>query len=389
MHFTHSFIAAFTTLATFASLASASSEQHQVVGRRHHSRSSNVVERSGFTGTASFFDQDGGTGACGTAHGDYDLIVALASGLYDTNSHCGDSVTITNTANSKSVTAVVADRCIGCQSRDTYALDLSLGTFDAIGDQATGILDISWSYNRLRIRCTAKTQRYGMSIIIKSDLDLQAKSPTIAAATMKPTAATKAPPEHTTPFPSLCLEEADVRIQGITTAATPAPAKLVASDAPCETPLPTALTRDLTPVTKEVTPTEAISSFKHKLNSEKAETSLTRDATPSDIDATPSDTPSDTLATPSETLATPADTLFTPAAIPSEALATPFEIASPAASNQRGSRQEITKRAEAGSDEGAPLNKSCEITGAAKNMTPTAERMRRGSIVMFGWEQKV
>ncbi|KAL8293327.1 hypothetical protein RQP46_000028 [Phenoliferia psychrophenolica] len=106
---------------------------------------------SSYTGTVSYFYQEGGTGACGTAHSDSDLIVALASGLYDTDSHCGDTVTITNTgtilSNGKSVVATVADRCPGCQARSDYSLDLSTGAFDSIGSEATGILNISWYYN--------------------------------------------------------------------------------------------------------------------------------------------------------------------------------------------------------------------------------------------------
>ncbi|KAK4703415.1 hypothetical protein P7C70_g2803, partial [Phenoliferia sp. Uapishka_3] len=62
------------------------------------------------TGTASYFYQEGGTGACGSVHADSDKIVALASDMYDVDNHCGDSLTITNTANGKSVTAIVADR---------------------------------------------------------------------------------------------------------------------------------------------------------------------------------------------------------------------------------------------------------------------------------------
>ncbi|KAL8276280.1 hypothetical protein RQP46_011308 [Phenoliferia psychrophenolica] len=143
MHFNLSFLAALATLST---LSTAARPNHKAVARRQQPTGSNVARSGGFSGTASFFDQDGGTGACGTAHSDYDKIVAIASGLYDAESHCGKSVTITNTANGKSVTAVVADRCPGCESRDTYALDLSLGTFDAIGEQATGILDITWEY---------------------------------------------------------------------------------------------------------------------------------------------------------------------------------------------------------------------------------------------------
>lgn len=75
------------------------------------------------------FTEEGGTGACGTAHDDSFKLVALASGLYDADSHCGDYVTITNTDNGKSVTALVADRCPGCQERSDYSCAPLLSAF--------------------------------------------------------------------------------------------------------------------------------------------------------------------------------------------------------------------------------------------------------------------
>lgn len=46
---------------------------------------------------------------------------------------------------SKSVTAIVADECPGCSTADS--LDLSTGAFDAIGDEDTGVLSISWYFS--------------------------------------------------------------------------------------------------------------------------------------------------------------------------------------------------------------------------------------------------
>lgn len=77
--------------------------------------------------------------------------------------YCGKTVVITNTANGESVTvsvlhilslafadpslsqATVADACPSCTSE--YSLDLSTGTFDAIGEEATGVLDITWYFS--------------------------------------------------------------------------------------------------------------------------------------------------------------------------------------------------------------------------------------------------
>jgi expansin (peptidoglycan-binding protein) len=41
--------------------------------------------------------------------------------------------------------ATVADACPSCTSE--YSLDLSTGAFDAIGDEDTGVLDITWYFS--------------------------------------------------------------------------------------------------------------------------------------------------------------------------------------------------------------------------------------------------
>ena len=65
-------------------------------------------------GFATFYNQEGGTGACGQAHSDSDLIVAIQIDRYGTGSNnapdCGRTVVITNPANSKTVVAKVAGR---------------------------------------------------------------------------------------------------------------------------------------------------------------------------------------------------------------------------------------------------------------------------------------
>jgi len=57
---------------------------------------------------------------------------------------CGRKVEIINVANGKSVQATVADRCPGC--KNINSLDLSQAAFDAIGDEATGVLSIKWKF---------------------------------------------------------------------------------------------------------------------------------------------------------------------------------------------------------------------------------------------------
>lgn len=75
--------------------------------------------------------QDGKAGACGSYHSDDDLVVALDQALYGDGGYCGKSVTITKTSSGASVTAVVADECMGCDGE--YSLDLSIATMDALG----------------------------------------------------------------------------------------------------------------------------------------------------------------------------------------------------------------------------------------------------------------
>ncbi|ORY83498.1 RlpA-like double-psi beta-barrel-protein domain-containing protein-containing protein [Leucosporidium creatinivorum] len=102
-----------------------------------------------FTGQATFFYQYGVAGACGNVNADSTPLVALDWRLYGNlnqeSQYCGRSLTITNTDNGKSVVAIVADACPSCASQ--YSLDLSTGAFDAIGDQDTGVLPISWVWN--------------------------------------------------------------------------------------------------------------------------------------------------------------------------------------------------------------------------------------------------
>ncbi|PLW37181.1 hypothetical protein PCASD_11130 [Puccinia coronata f. sp. avenae] len=93
---------------------------------------------------ATYFFQEGGIGACGTANSDSTPLVALPPGLYANGAHCGKSVKIINTSNGQSVTAKVQDMCPGCPS--ATSLDMSTGAYDAIGSRDTGVLPIQWGF---------------------------------------------------------------------------------------------------------------------------------------------------------------------------------------------------------------------------------------------------
>jgi len=112
-----------------------------VVGAPIEEQAQNLAKRN--SGRATYFTQGGNAGACGNVNSDSAYIVAVNSAQYD-SSKCGQSVSITNTANGKSITATVADMCPGCGSG---SLDLSTGAFQALGDMSAGVLPISWSYN--------------------------------------------------------------------------------------------------------------------------------------------------------------------------------------------------------------------------------------------------
>lgn len=98
-------------------------------------------------GEATFFFQDGNPGACGQVHSDSDFICAMDQDLYGNAGNasplCGKQVTITNTANGKTVTVTVADDCPTCSNANS--IDLSVAAFNALGDESQGVLPISWT----------------------------------------------------------------------------------------------------------------------------------------------------------------------------------------------------------------------------------------------------
>ncbi|BGP53191.1 hypothetical protein JCM8202v2_000750 [Rhodotorula sphaerocarpa] len=102
------------------------------------SPSGNVVE-----GTATYYYQYGVAGSCGNVNPDSAYIVALSYQIVDNGAHCGQQVYIKNKANGKHITATVADTCPGC---DASHLDLSEGAFLALGELATGVLQIEWYF---------------------------------------------------------------------------------------------------------------------------------------------------------------------------------------------------------------------------------------------------
>jgi hypothetical protein len=99
-------------------------------------------------GQATFFFQNGAAGACGQKHADSVPLVALDFRRYGNTNRaspdCGRHVLIKNTANGKTVTALVADACPSCENSNS--LDLSTGAFDALGSRDAGVLPIIWGF---------------------------------------------------------------------------------------------------------------------------------------------------------------------------------------------------------------------------------------------------
>lgn len=100
-------------------------------------------------GDATFFYQNGNPGACGNYNSDSTPLVAIDQAWWPNfgqqSDLCGKWVTIKNTNNGKTVSAVIADVCPTCNNANS--LDLSVGAFTAIASESDGMVPIEWSFN--------------------------------------------------------------------------------------------------------------------------------------------------------------------------------------------------------------------------------------------------
>jgi len=98
------------------------------------------------SGQGTYFTQNGVAGACGKVHPDSAKVVALDTQLYgntgEASQYCGKTITITNTNNGKTVTAIVADACPTCGGKDY--VDMSVGAFTEIATEEEGEVPITW-----------------------------------------------------------------------------------------------------------------------------------------------------------------------------------------------------------------------------------------------------
>ena len=123
-------------------------------GHRHHHHSHTHADNGEqqhdgggwHRGTATFYTQDGTTGACGQKVGDSAHVVALCASQY--RRYCGQSMRVISTKTHKSVTVTVRDECPECACNH---LDLSVRrALDDSSDPSDG-----------RVRCTRRVSQHG------------------------------------------------------------------------------------------------------------------------------------------------------------------------------------------------------------------------------------
>ncbi|KAF4634784.1 hypothetical protein G7Y89_g3303 [Cudoniella acicularis] len=102
-------------------------------------------------GLGTIYTQEGGTGSCGQAHADSDMIVAIATDYMSQGGMCGRQIQITNVGSDDGVggagntaTATIADTCPSC---DDGHVDMSVGVWNAVtGGAAWGTVNIEWDF---------------------------------------------------------------------------------------------------------------------------------------------------------------------------------------------------------------------------------------------------
>lgn len=109
------------------------------------SYSGTCSEDSPCDGSLTFYDA--ALGACGwTNDGTVESVVALPYGMMGTQSNgnpfCG--MTITIKVGSKTTTAKVVDKCMGCVNNH---IDVSRAAFDVLADEALGVTQADWYFN--------------------------------------------------------------------------------------------------------------------------------------------------------------------------------------------------------------------------------------------------
>ncbi|KAK7017655.1 hypothetical protein R3P38DRAFT_1311455 [Favolaschia claudopus] len=83
-----------------------------------------------YTGIATYYNPNGGFGACGSVLQNSDMIVGLGPAHYDGGAHCGKTVAVTY--GGKTISVTVADLCPGCQGAEGIDLtEVAMSMLDA------------------------------------------------------------------------------------------------------------------------------------------------------------------------------------------------------------------------------------------------------------------
>ncbi|KAJ7862807.1 RlpA-like double-psi beta-barrel-protein domain-containing protein-containing protein, partial [Mycena olivaceomarginata] len=93
---------------------------------------------------ATYYQPNGGFGACGEPLQNSDFIVALGAGHYNEGSHCGQTISVEYNGNQIEVT--VADLCPGCQGDN--GIDLSEGAMAELDANYVqdGVISVTWAF---------------------------------------------------------------------------------------------------------------------------------------------------------------------------------------------------------------------------------------------------
>jgi len=103
-----------------------------------------------FSGQATYYAP--GMGSCGLTSSSTDMICALAKTTMlktspanpNANPMCGRKIRVMSDSNPTGVELAIVDTCPGCAG--AYDLDLSPAAFDQLGQEAAGVIQITWVF---------------------------------------------------------------------------------------------------------------------------------------------------------------------------------------------------------------------------------------------------
>ncbi|KAF7349686.1 Non-Catalytic module family EXPN protein [Mycena sanguinolenta] len=109
------------------------------------SSGSSGTSSGGIDGIATYYDPNGGYGACGSILQNTDYIVALGPNDWDSGAHCGQTVTVQYSG--KSVQVVVQDLCPGCQG--DHGIDLTEPAMNTLDTNYIfdGKISVVWNFD--------------------------------------------------------------------------------------------------------------------------------------------------------------------------------------------------------------------------------------------------